>query len=46
VAGRSKKVKAEMRIIDHIKRFEHYLTPELLKEREPGRGESHYIRRK
>lgn len=46
ITGRSKKTEAEFRVVDHIKRFEHYLTPQLLKEREPGRGKSHYIRRK
>lgn len=34
ISGRSKRLEAEMRIMDHLARFELFLTDELLKERE------------
>lgn len=35
-----------MRIVDHIKRYEQFLTPDFLEEREQGGYKEHYIRRK
>jgi len=35
-----------MRSVNHIKRYEHFLTPDLFKEREQGGYKEHYIRRK
>lgn len=33
VSGRSKKIEAQIRLADHLKRFEHYLTPDVLQQR-------------
>lgn len=47
VSGRSKRIEAEMRLKDHLARFELYLTPELIKERGGNKQEqSRYQYRK
>lgn len=42
ISGRSKRIEAEMRLKDHLARFELYLTPELIKKR--GKEEEEYSR--